>query len=518
MKQHKKQIFALMLALVMAFAVTGCGKTDAGTTTAPAGGAQTQAPAGEKRTDLRMTLAEVPATMDPHYYGLIVEQTMFYNVYEMLFFIEDDSSEVPMLATDYTISPDGLQYVFHIRPNVKFQNGEILTAKDVVFSIERAAKSPHHLGNTEMIEKVEATGDLEVTFTLKYQFAPFLSKVSSICIMNEKWTNEVGEDGVKTQMCGTGAYQLDEHKENISLSLKAFDDYWGGAPQIKNVSWKFITDVSTALIAFESGELDYIGVPTANWNDISANPKYQSALADSIHVTYIMMNHEVEPFNNPVVRRALNMAINKEDCCLMAADGLAAPAYTLAKPGYVFGATEDVTKFEYNPEQAKALLAEAGYPEGFDAGPIRTLAGYFQKVAQIAQSNLAEIGVTSTVEVVESNVYVSDCVAGNFGLAMMGVIVGTDYSNYDMLYHSKYINNLNMARYSNPEVDKMFEDALQMTDSTERAAAYKDLIEIVQNDAVYIPVFFKQVPWAADPGLNVVRHLNTMLVRELSWK
>ena len=107
------------------------------------------------------------------------------------------------------------------------------------------------------------------------------------------------------------------------------------------------------------------------------------------HTTFLIMNHEIAPFDNKLVRQAFNCAFNKDDMCLMARDGLASPAYTIANPNLVFGATDNTVIYEYDVEKAKALLAEAGYPDGFDAGSIKTMAGYFEKVAQVAQSNLA---------------------------------------------------------------------------------------------------------------------------------
>ena len=213
----------------------------------------------------------------------------------------------------------------------------------------------------------------------------------------------------------------------------------------------------------------------------------------------------------------MSHTINRDDMCLMCMDGLATPAYTMARPDQVFGATEDCTVFEYDVEAAKALLAEAGYPDGFDAGPIKTMSGYFQNVAQVAQSNFAAVGITSTVEMAESSAYITDCINGNFSIGVMGVGLGSDYAMFDQIYATQFIDNLNLARYSNPEVDELFAQGVATVDKEERKAIYSRLIDIVQEDAVYIPIFFRQSPIAYDKNLNAKTYLSSTPYYEWSW-
>ncbi len=519
---------ALLLALCMVFtlALTGC-QNDAGEPNANDNPGQSQEnndqenqnqSSGEARTDLHLSLTEVPSVLDPHYANLIVEQTLIAQLYESLLFIDENGIEHPSLATDYSISDDGLVYTFNLRQGVKFHNGEELKASDVVFSIERCRESARMYAYVEPIASAEALDDYTVAITLSYQYAPFIQYAGALPIVNEKHVTEVGKDAMATDPCGTGPYMLKSFEPTLSTSMTAFPDYWDGEAPIKEIDWKIISDTSTTLIAFETGELDYIAVPPANWEDVKASGKYTTELIDMNHTTFLIMNHEIAPFDNKLVRQAFNCAFNKDDMCLMARDGLASPAYTIANPNLVFGATDNTVIYEYDVEKAKALLAEAGYPDGFDAGSIKTMAGYFEKVAQIAQSNLAAIGVTVAVEMCESATYSSDCIAGNFGLAVMGVTLGTDFAMFDMLYASQYINNLNLARYNNPEVDELFKQGVATTDKAEREAIYKQVIDTVQEDAVYAPVFFGLSPVAHNSNLTAVFHGSTILFKEWSWK
>ena len=512
---------ALFLALCMLFTLvlTGCNSNPS---TNDQNGSQGQdqpgsSSDGEKRTDLHLALAEVPSVIDPHYSNMTVEQTIGNQIYESRVFIEDDGTERPMLATDYTVSDDGLSYTLNLRQGVKLHNGEEFKARDVVFSINRCKESARMYSYVEPIASAEAPDDYTAVITLSYQYAPFIQYVGSLAIVNEKHCTEVGDDAFATNPCGTGPYMLNDWQQAISVSLTAFPDYWQGEAPIKDIAWKIITDPSTALIAFEAGELDYATIPTANWESISSNDKYVSELLTTNHTTYLILNHEVAPFDNKLVRQALNYAINKDDMCLMAADGLASVAVTMAKPGLVFGATEDCPTYSYDPEKAKSLLAEAGFPDGFDAGTIKTQGSYFEKVSQVAQSNLSAVGVTAQIEMCESSSYIADCVSGNYGVAVIGVSLGSDYAKYDQIYCKQYINNMNLARYTNPKVEELFKQGVATIDKAEREAIYKEVIDIVQEEAVYVPVFYIQKAVAHNPNLHTTTYVNNNLYYEWSW-
>ena len=520
----KKLALFLALCMVFTLALAGCNQA-----TDPDTGDQTQddtttqsdtndtTQTGSTRTDLHLSLAEVPSVLDPHYANLIVEQGIIAQIYETLVFIEDDGTETPLLATDYSISDDGLVYTFNLRQGVLFHNGEELKASDVVFTINRCKESARMYSYVEPIESVEALDDYTVAITLSYEYAPFIQYVGSLPIVNEKFVTEVGDDAFATQTCGTGPYMLSDFQQALSVAVTAYPDYWQGEASIKDIDWKIITDTSTSLVAFEAGELDYISVPSANWLDIEASGLYNTELLETAHTTYLILNHEIEPFNDKLVRQAMSLAINRDDMCLMGMDGLATPALTMARPDQVFGATEDCTTFEYDPEAAKELLAQAGYPDGFNAGSITTMTGYFQKVAQVAQSNFSAIGIQCDIEMAESSAYMTDCINGNFGIAVMGVTLGSDYAMFDQIYASQFIDNLNLARYNNPEVDELFAQGVATVDKQERQDIYAQVIEIVQDDAVYIPIFFRQNPVAYNKDLTAEFHLSTTLYYEWSW-
>ena len=143
---------------------------------------------------------------------------------------------------------------------------------------------------------------------------------------------------------------------DVSVTLEAYPGYWGGEPSIKTLHFELITDDTTSITAFEAGELDVMGVPSANWEEIVSNDAFATSARPSNHVVYLIFNTETEPFNNKELRQAVAYAVNRQDIIDVAADGLASPATSLAT-SYMFGYTDDHMTYEYNPEKTKELLA-----------------------------------------------------------------------------------------------------------------------------------------------------------------
>lgn len=515
---------ALFLALCMAVSLflAGCGGSGQ-TPDAPSGDEPAESGSGSgqqntgRRTDLNMSLPEAPGTLDPHYSSLIAESTLEKQIYEPLVRIVDDGQEVPLLASSYSVSDDGLVYTFEIRQGVRFHNGEELKASDVVFTFERAKQSPYLMSATEAIASVEAADDYTFVMTLSRPYGPIMQYLDSILIINEKHYNEVGNDALALDPCGTGPYTLKDFQSAVSVSMEAFPDYWQGEAPIKSLNWKIITDASTSLIAFEAGELDYVGVPSASWADMQQDDRYVTEATSGLSVVFMMMNTEIAPFDNKQVRQAVNYALNKEDVCLMAMDGLGAPAYTLANPELVAGATTDCPTYSYDPEKAKALLAEAGYPDGLDAGSLKTTAGTMEKVSQVIQSNLATAGINISLEIVELTTFSTDLSGGNYTLGITAASIGYDFSMYSIAYMSQSIGSFNFARYNNPEVDALFAQALSTADNTERNELYKEITNIIQEDAVYAPVLFPSGGVAYQKDLNYVSGRGHVFY-EWSWR
>ncbi|HSK68736.1 MAG TPA: ABC transporter substrate-binding protein, partial [Candidatus Limnocylindria bacterium] len=294
-------------------------------------------------------------SFDPHFFAAAVDFMIDRQIYEPLLFRDDQSVFHPELASGVTVSADGLTYTFTLQPDVRFSDGTPLTPEDVIFSFERARTSPLLAAYVSAIESVTKVDEGSVAFHLTAPSAPFLSNASMVCIVSKAYTEAAG-DGFADNPMGTGPYTLASHDKNVSLTLKANELYWRGPASIKTVQFKVITDESTAYLAFLSGEVDEISVPTANWEDVKASGKWTTEEVGSPHVSYVQYNNQQAPFDNVLVRRAINYAINREDMLLIAVDGLATPTSLMVNPDYVFGATDDATLYDYDPEKAIELL------------------------------------------------------------------------------------------------------------------------------------------------------------------
>ena len=519
-----KSLTAVFCAATLTLGLMACsgGNTsaDTGTESASSAGQETAGSnSASGRTDLNLRIGDAFSTVDPHNLSLNSDIMLSRQIYEPLYWINDEGEEIPMLATEYSVSEDGLTWTFHLREGVTFQNGDPLTAQDVVYSYERCFDNAYMQEKVEAIDSVTAPDDSTVEMHLKYQFSPLMEKIAAIGIVSQSFTEANMDDQglLGFNACGTGAYSVKEAIPDVSITLEAYSGYWGGEAPIKTLNFEQITDETTAVTAFEAGEIDVMSIPSANWTQISESGQYNTDSRPSNHVVYLIFNTETAPFDNKELRQAIAYAINREDIIAVAADGLADPATSLATP-YMLGYTEDHKTYEYNPEKAKELLAEAGYPDGLDIGSMKTMSGsYFEKVMQVVQSQLAEIGITSTIEGMDGNSLVEDCITGNFALADMGQNLSLDYDFLKTYFNEEYINGLNMARVSDSQIQELFEQGASTTDREERLAIYQEIEDLTQELCAYVPLYNLQTTTAWNKDLNYTPSVTGVLYKDCSW-
>ena len=531
MKKKWKSLKPLTAVFCAAALMLGLAACSGGNTSADTGSAsdtESASSAGQEaagsgsasgRTDLNLRISDAFSTVDPHNLSLNSDIMLSRQVYEPLYWINDEGEEIPMLATEYSVSEDGLTWTFQLREGVTFQNGDPLTAQDVVYSYERCFDNAYMQEKVEAIDSVTAPDGSTVEMHLKYQFSPLMEKIAAIGIVSQSFAEANMDDQglLGFNACGTGAYSVKEAIPDVSITLEAYSGYWGGEAPIKTLNFEQITDETTAVTAFEAGEIDVMSIPSANWAQISESGQYNTDSRPSNHVVYLIFNTEAAPFDNRELRQAIAYAINREDIIAVAADGLADPATSLAT-SYMLGYTEDHMTYEYDPEKAKELLAEAGYPDGLDIGSMKTMSGsYFEKVMQVVQSQLAEIGITSTIEGMDGNSLVEDCITGNFTLADMGQNLSLDYDFLKTYFNEEYINGLNMARVSDSQIQELFEQGASTTDREERLAIYQEIEDLTQELCAYVPLYNLQTTTAWNKDLNYTPSVTGVLYKDCSW-
>jgi peptide/nickel transport system substrate-binding protein len=396
------------------------------------------------------------------------------NVYEALFRLTDSGKIEPVLAKDYKVSDDGLTYTFTLQPGVTFHSGDPLTSKDVKFSIERvvAAESKSSRKNSlKPIANIETPDDATVVITLSSRSISLPYNLSYVWVANDTATSLTSKED------GTGPYVLEDWKRGSSLALTRFEKYWGEKPSNADVVFQYFTDATALNNALLTGSVDII-TSVQNPDSLAQfkdNPEFTVAEGQSTTKLLLAYNDRVAPFDNVKVRKALARAVDDAKL-LKAAWGdygtLIGSMVPPTDPWYV-----DLTKTDaYDPASAKALLAEAGFPNGFtftidtpnyDPHPI---------AAQFLQTELAKVGVTVKINIITANEwYTKVYKAHDFQATLQEHVNHRDivfYGNPDFYWG-----------YNNPKVVELVKQAEASTTTDEQTAKLKEATGIIAEDA-----------------------------------
>jgi ABC-type transport system substrate-binding protein len=429
------------------------------------------------------------------------------------------SELVPGLADSWEVSDDGLTYTFNLHRGVKFHNGTEFTAKDVKYTFERMLwpeteavnqdfinpiKGADEVieGKTRDLSGVEIVDDYTIKVTLKTPFAPFIASLASpsVGILNMEATEAAGTDFglVPEKTIGTGAYIFEKWVLNDELLVRRNDNYWRGAPELGGISWKIVNDADTMRLMFESGELDVFDTDAA-FSQISyfANsPKYANNLVigDRVGLYYYILNHKIKPFDDVRVRKALQMAVDRKGILDALHDGRGAVVNGVFPPGLV-GYNPDLPEIPYDPEAAKALLAEAGYPDGFEM-TVTQIASQPDTLArnELFQAMMAQIGVKVTIDQMDEAAWYA--VAADGDLPSYSSSWSADYNDPDNFIYTYFAPSNTVRRsinFSDESLAQRVVAARAITNPDARIKEYQDLEKaIIQDEAAWIPLFNRQ--------------------------
>ncbi len=428
---------------------------------------------------LELAIDSSPAGLDPHIVTAFSSFAVIGQIYESLLEVNANLELEPALATSYTVSDDGLTYVFQIRDNVKFHNGRSLTADDVVYSFDRVRNpetaSPQASRFTEVASAV-ATGEYEVTFTLTRQFAPFLANIPNLSIVPQE---VVAANGNLQQVAvGTGPFMLSEVVPDTYVLLTANPDYYRpGQPGLAAVRYNIVPVASTRAAGLRTGTYHLLpDVDPASAETLRGANGVTLLEIQDLSYTLLGFNTTREPFNDPRVRAAINYAIDREELVEAVYFGNGVPGGPLS-PGLAEWAldTSAFACYATNRDIARNLLAEAGYPNGF-ATEIKAL-GSVQIVvdaAQVLQAQLSEIGIDATVTVQEVGSFVQDWRNSNFD---MFASLNGGSSDPDGYLHRTFVTggSTNVFLYSDANIDALLEQGRTTVDRAARKAIYDQL-------------------------------------------
>ncbi len=433
------------------------------------------------------------------------------NIFDTLVnFGEQDTEIEPGLASEYSASEDGLTYTFQLEEGVTFHDGTEFNAEAVVANFDRwaagdADQYPYYgsmfggFGDEEghVIESVEATGDYEVTMTLKRPMAPFLKNLamSPFGIASPTAFEEMGE-AFGDNPVGTGPFEFVEWKRNDTVRIEKFDDYWvEGEPKLDEVVFRAIPDNSGRLNALLAGEIDLAdGINPSDAETIESNEELQLYERPSMNVGYLGLTTTREPFDDPKVRQAMNHAIDRQAIVDAFFEGRGEVAKNPLPP-VISGYNDAIEGYDYDPEKAKALLEEAGLGDGFEmelwAMPVpRPYMPDGQKVAEAIQSDLAEVGITAEIVSYEWATYLEKAANGEADAFLLGWTGDNgDADNFlYVLLDQDNIGSNNYTYYENQELHDILIEAQTEVDEEVRNELYAEAQEIIHKDAPWVPL------------------------------
>ena len=460
-------------------------------------------------SEIVVAISSEPPNLEPHINAGTAARTVRLNIYRGLFNYNKEGVASPELVDTYSISNDGLTYTFVLR-NATFHNGDPVTAEDVKFSLERILEpetGATFFSQMSVIDSVTAVDEKTVEVTLKQVTAPFIDYLAlpESAIVSKSWTEEHDGDLSGNPM-GAGPYVFKEYVEGQRIVVEKYDGFYKeGLPVTDRLVFEFFPDATTRVNALVAGDVDLISyVP---WKDIAmleANDDIQ-ILGGTGPFMGLIFNTTFEPFADARVRRAVGYAIERYAVINTAFSGQGLPIWGMNVPSNSLAYDEKFDNyFEYDPEYAKELLAEAGYPDGFSARLLSTSQyDMHQNTAIAVQAELANIGIDLELDLPDWATRIEQNLAGDYDLLVVGT--GGDIADPDYLsdyYQSGDIRLNNAPGYANERVDELLAQGRTTIDPDERKAIYGQLQEIALEDSPLVYLMWRDQSYAATKNLQ----------------
>ena len=485
----KRKLLEILLLLGLLCAVLcGCKDGSAAQTPEDESGSNEPAaqPAADHPNEITVGIAQdLDESLDPHKAVAAGTKEVMFNVFEGLMKPTPEGDLIPAVAEKYEISDDQLTYTFTIRDGIKFHNGDPVTAEDVGESLARCKNGGDGIFEVEAfsnIQHMETADSRSISITLGEPDSEFLSYLTAAVL-------PAGYDGQDTAPVGTGPFKFVSRAAQDNIVLERFDDYWGEKAYLDKVTYKIIENADSILMSLQSGAVDlFAHLTSTQVAQLGDDFNIEEGTMNLVQAMYL--NNAVAPFDDVRVRQALCYAIDRQQILDLAFDGYGSLIGSSMYPAFGKYFDDALTNYyTYDVEKAKALLADAGYPDGF-AMTITVPSNYQPHIdtAQVIVGQLAQIGVTAEIQLVEWGTWLSDVYAGR---QFQSTVVGVDASNMTaraLLERFSSTAGNNFINYNNPEYDALFAQALSTFDDGSQTAVYKQMLENLAENAanVYI--------------------------------
>lgn len=488
-KHFRKGLLMIFLSLMMLLS-TACSTQ---TKTEQEGGNESE---GKKDGGTLTVVRLSDATkLDPHFITDIPSANIIYQkVYETLVEPDKDMNIQPLLATEWNVIDD-TTWEFKLKEGVSFHDGTPFNSEAVKATFDRLLDPNTGSPQREkfaMINEVKVIDEYTVQLLLDYPYAPLLSILASSegSIMSPKALAE-NQETLAEKPVGTGPFVFENWKTGQEISLKKNENYWGKSPSIDEVVFKVVPEDATRLAMIETGEAHINDqVPVTEIERIEASESMGLLRAEGLAVEYIGFNTKKKPLDDVKVRKAISHAVEREAIIKGVYNNVGTLANAAMSPK-VFGHSEKVKPYDYDLNEAKKLLKEAGYENGLKLKLLTSDRKERINMAEVIQSQLKGIGVEVDIQVMEYGAYIDTIDKSEHDLFIGGWGNATgdgDYNQYNLFHTASQGPPGNHFYYSNPEVDKIIEEARRETDEAKRKDLYERVMQMELEDAVYIPI------------------------------
>lgn len=496
----KKKLLALFLALVMVGAVLpGCGDGSK-----DPGGQGNNGKTGEpvKGGEITVGIAQdLEDSLDPHQTVAAGTREVLFNIFEGLVKPNSDGEMIPAVAEKYTLSEDGTTYTFTLREGVKFHNGQTVTAEDVVYSINRCAAVPEGqekplVAAFSAVKSVEALDEKTVAVTIAQRDLEFISYMTA-AIIPADYENQ------DTAPVGTGPFRFVSRTPQQDFVMERFEDYWGAPAWLDKVTYKICENADALVMNLNGGSIDLCAhLTSAQASQLNQNFQVLEGTMNLVQAIYL--NNQAKPFDNQLVRQALCYAIDRQGIMDMVADGHGTAVGSSIYPAFTkYFLPELVDKYPHDMAKAKELLAQAGYPDGFDM-TISVPNNYqpHMDTAEVVAEQLREAGINVTIQPVEWSTWLDTIYNGR---QFQATVVGVDAANMTaraMLERFTSDYGKNFINYNNPAYDALFQQAINAQDEATQTDLYKQMETMLADTAanVYIQDLCDLVAMRQDLG------------------
>lgn len=437
---------------------------------------------------LKVAFGYKPRSFDPHRHTDSSTLAVTKQIYNNLFALDENGDLIPELVESYEIESDN-SIILNLKKGIYFHDGSEMVAKDVEKSLKRNIEIPISKVLVEAIEDVKTLDKYKVKIVQKNAPTILLHNFahSSIAIVKEVEPNEEG-----VNLVGTGAYKIKKWGIGEKVELESFDRYFQGKAKVKNLSFITIPENSNRLIALETGEINIAyDISSTDVKGLLKNKNLKFISKPSLGTDFVSIN--TKKITDKRIREAIELGINKDDIATAVFEGMTEVAPSLLAPT-VFGYNKDAVVKEYNPEKARELLKEAGVTKELNYElwiydePTR------MQMAQIIQSNLKEIGINITIQVLELSSFLQFSANGQHDMLIGLWYVSTgdaDYGYYPLLHSTSAGAVGNRSFYSNKEVDRLLDEARTTSDANLREKNYIEVDRIIKDEVPLLPLDYK---------------------------